>query len=364
MIMQEVVIPLAADVVPTVDVAAILTDFISIGVFHTSVLRKVATEEEVFDDLRNLRQDIDQVGQIGNGWGVIYDHQTVAVRTMLRIAAVTDSRIIPFSDIAQAIVKMAEWGPEVNDAVERKEYGKRWGETFEIYPSEKVVRALAQFIGATVTSKGVDFSTTKYVIEPTTLETAVLEALELQYDYCAPTSRLCRMLPGSPSRTATDYSILKGIPFVLKPSRDSNRLIGYEPNPALASVEDKSSYVSMYKSINGQRVVLQYVVSEQNVEGNSFNIPSSAREAVHGVYANKRSKGSIKYNINGKDARKVTGIGKYIRTVYPDYVEGQSCFILLDRRELTADVILCNQGDGQVELDIHAWVGEVDAIAA
>lgn len=362
--MEDVVIPLVADAAPVIDLAATLTDFISIGVFHTSVLRQVANEEEVFDDLRNLRQDIDQVVQIGNGWGVILDNQTVAVRTMLRIAAVTDNRVIPFSDVAQAIVKMAEWGPDVTDAGIRKEFGKRWGNTLEIYPSENVIRKLADFIGATSSNKGVDFSTTKYVIEPTDLEYAVLEALELQYDRCAPTSRLCRMLPGTPSRTKADYSILKGIPFVLKPSRDVNRLIGYEPYPLLTSAEDKSSYVSMYKSVNGERIVLQYVVSEQNVEGNSFNIPSSAREAIHGVYANKRAKGSIRYNMDGKDARKVTGIGKYIRTIYPDYVEGQSCFILLDRRDRSADVILCSQDDGKTELEIHAWVAEADAKAA
>lgn len=359
--MEEAVISLVNPNTPSIDLSEILTDFISIGVFHTSVLRTVATEDEVFDDLRNLRHDIDQVVEAGNGWGVILDMQTVAVRTMLRIAAVTDSRIIPFSDIGQAIVKMAEWGPDVADIVTRKEFGKRWGNLLEIYPSENAVRALAKFIGATVTNNGVDFSTTTYVIEPTGMELAVLEALELQYDHCAPTSRLCRMLPGKPSRTKADYSILKGIPFVLKPSRDANRLIGYEPNPVLASEEDKSSYVSMFKSINGQRVVLQYVVSEQNVEGNSFNIPVSAREAIDGVYANKRSKGSIKYNIEGKDARKVTGIGKYIRTLYPDYVEGQLCFVLLDRAEMKADVVLCNHDDGKVSLEVHAWVSEADA---
>lgn len=362
--MEEVVIRLVENAAPVMDLAATLTDFISIGVFHTSVLRQVATEEEIFDDLRNLRQDIDQVVEIGNGWGVILDSQTVAVRTMLRIAAVTDDREIPFSDVAQAIVKMAEWGPDVADAGIRKEFGKRWGNTFEIYPSENVIRKLAEFIGATSKNNGVDFSTTKYVIEPTELEYAVLEALELEYDRCAPTSRLCRMLPGRPSRTHADYSILKSIPFVLKPLRDGNRLIGYEPNPVLNSAEDKESYVSMCKSVNGERVVLQYVISEQNVEGNSFNIPSSAREAVHGVYANKRTRGSIKYNIEGKDARKVTGIGKYIRTIYPDYVEGQSCFVLLDRAERSADVILCSRDDGKTELEVHSWVAEADAKVA
>ncbi len=362
--MEDVVIPLVTDAAPIIDLSETLTDFISIGVFHTSILRQVATGEEIFDDLRNLRQDIDQVVEVGNGWGVILDNQTVAVRTLLRIAAVTEERVIPYSDVAQAIVKMAEWGPEVADPAVRKEFGKRWGSTLEIYPSESVVRVLADFIGAKTSSQGVDFSSTTHVIEPTDLEWSVLEALELQYDRCAPTSRLCRMLPGKPSRTQADYSILKSIPFVLKPSRDANRLIGYEPNPLLTSSEDKSSYVSMYKSVNGARVVLQYVVSEQNVEGNSFNIPASAREAIDGVYANKRAKGSIKYNINGKDARKVTGIGKYIRTVYPDYVEGQACFILLDRHERSADVILCAQDDAGQELAIQAWVAEVDAKAA
>lgn len=362
--MEDNVIPLVSHLASALDLAETLTDFISIGVFHTSILRQVATEEEIFDDLRNLRQDIDQVVDVGKGWGVILDNQTVAVRTMLRIAAVTDERVIPYSDVAQAIVKMAEWGPEVADPAIRKEFGRRWGNTLEIYPSENVIRVLADFIGATTSNKGVDFSSTKDVIEPTDLEWSVLEALELQYDRCAPTSRLCRMLPGKPSRTHADYSILKGIPFVLKPSRDANRLIGYQPNPLLTSAEDKSSYVSMYKSVNGARIALQYVVSEQNVEGNSFNIPSSAREAIDGVYANKRTKGSIKYNINGKDARKVTGIGKYIRSVYPDYVEGQSCFILLDREERSADVIVCAHGDAGQELAIHTWIAGADAQAA
>ncbi len=167
--------------------------------------------------------------------------------------------------------------------------------------------ALVEYLGGRDTGKGINFETSRLVIEPTELEIAVLEALELQYDHCAPTSRLCRLMPGSPSRTHLDYAVLKRIPFVLKESREVNRLIGYEPNPILSTDGDKPSYLSMMASQDGDRVVLQYLVSEQNVEGNSFNLPESAREAVHGEYTCQRVKGKIRYDLAGKDARKITG---------------------------------------------------------
>jgi hypothetical protein len=362
--MENVIVPFPVKTVEIRNQNETLTDFISIGVFNAALLRAQATIDDVFDDLRNLRQEGDDVIDVGSGWGVVLDHQTVAVRTLLRIAAVTDDRVIPYSDIAQAIVKMAEWGPEVSDQTIRTEFGKRWGACLEAYPSSAAVAKIADFVGARLTPKGVDFSTTRYVIEPSDTELAVLEALEMQYDQCAPTSRLCRLLPGSPSRTKADYSILKAIPFVLKQDREVNRLIGCEPNPLLRSSDDKSSYVSMSRSNDGSRVLLQFIVSEQNVEGNSFNIPPSAREAIHGIYRNLRSKGSIRYNIDGKDARKVTGVGKYIRTVYPNYVDGQVCFIKLDRAEFTADVILCGEDDIAAELELKRWVEEIDAQAA
>lgn len=343
-----------------VDVDQALVDFISIGVFHACALRKSISEGELFDDLRNMRQDADQVMAIGNGWGIIADLQTVAVRTMLRIAAVTDSRTIPYEDIAQAIIKMIVWGPDVDDAALRKEFGKRWSEYFEMMPSRAVVKALAAFIGATDKGAGIDFSTSTHVIEPTEIEVDVLEALLSQYDHCAPTSRLCRLIPGNKSRTHVDYNVLKGIPFVLKPDREVNRLIGYQRNALLAANELKDSYVSMYKSVDGARVVLQYVVSEQNVEGNSFNVPACAREIIDGTYACKGMKGSVAFNMNGKDARKITGVGKFIRTIYPNYVEGQKLFILLDRLEWVANIAICDADDAATEISLHSWVDETN----
>lgn len=346
------------------DLDTMLIDFISLGIFHETFVRGAMTREQLFQAVKSLRSDESEVVDCGDGWFVVLNNQTIAMRTLMRIAAVTEDRVIAYDDLAKAIIKMAEWGPEITDNAMRKNYASRWGEYFEILPSTSAIKCLADNLGCTDLGKGCNLSTSRYVIEPSEVELFVLEALELQYDHCAPTSRLCRLIPGTPSRTHLDYAVLKKIPFVLKPSREVNRLIGYEPDPKLAMDQDKPSYLAFRLSDDGKRVLLQYLVSEQNVEGNSFNIPESIRETLHGEYSNVRAKGKIRYDKDGKDARKITGVGKYIRDIYPDYVEGQYAYVLLDREEWKSDVILCAQEDYVKIGQLRSWLDFNQAVAA
>lgn len=335
----------------------VIADFAAIGLFHSALLRGILTHGEIVDDVSDFSPY--PVVDFGEGWVGVKDFNCIALRTMFRLAAVTDDRVIPYSDVGQAIVKMVEWGPENCKATDRKAVARRWSEYFEVLPSKAAVSGLAEFIGATDTGKGIDFSTVGEVIEPTEIEQAVLDAIEMQYDFAAPSSRLCREARKrlSPSSKHTvDYRTLKKIPFILKPEREYNRLVGFEPDIRLVSNVENAGMTGLVKSPDGLRVLVEYLVSEENVEGNSFNVPVEAKEIVAGSYLNRKTGTSIGLNIETKFAQKLTGIGAVIREVFPDYINGQKCFVLLDKKEKTAEVELINANDIEREMEIKLWV--------
>ncbi len=94
------------------DIDEMLIDFISLGVFHEASARGHLTGHDLFQAVKNLRREEDEVVDCGDGWFIIANEQTIAMRTLMRIAAVTEGRIIPYKDVANAIVKMAEWVPK------------------------------------------------------------------------------------------------------------------------------------------------------------------------------------------------------------------------------------------------------------
>lgn len=340
-----------------INLCATLTDFAAIGLYHASVLRGILTADELLADMVDLKGDA--VLALGDGWFGLRDPSSVALRTLSRLAAVTDDRVIPYDDVAKAIVKMVEWGPEGIAIKDRKLAAKRWAEYFEILPSRAAVAGLATWIGATDTGKGIDFSSAEYVIEPTAIEQAVLDAVEMQYDFSAPSSRLCRearkRLPKDCKQTV-DYRSLKKIPFILKPEREYNRLIGFEPDVRLVNSVDNAGLVNMVKSADGLRVILEYLVSEENVEGNSFNVPVDIKHIVAGKYLNEATGTTIGLNIESKFAQKLTGIGAVIREAFPDYITGQKCFIKLDKVAETAVVELIGANDIDAAIEICSWV--------
>jgi hypothetical protein len=350
---------------PMMNLTQLVIDFAAIGLFHTSYLRGILTHGEVVEDVIDITDA--PVVDFGSGWVGVNDLNSVALTTMFRIAAVTEDRVIPYADIANAIIKMAEWGPDDVVAKDRKAIAKRWGEYFEVLPSNAAISGLASFVGATDTGKGVDFSSVSEVIEPTELERAVLDAIEMQYDFCAPSSRLCRearkRLPPT-SKLTVDYRTLKRIPFILKPEREYNRLVGFEPDARLVSSVENAGMTGLIKSTDGLRVIVEYLVSEENVEGNSFNVQVDAKPVVAGSYLHQATGTSIALNTDTKFAQKLTGIGAVIREVYPNYVNGQKCFVMLDKVNNTAEIELINAGDIDREMEIKLWIkGDVQPAA-
>jgi hypothetical protein len=350
---------------PMMNLTQVITDFAEIGLFHTVLLRGILTHGEIVEDVSDFTTA--PVVDFGSGWVGINDFNSVALTTMFRLAAVTEDRVIPYADVANAIVKMVEWGPDGLAAKDRKAVAKRRAEYFEALPTKAAIAALASFIGANDTGSGIDFSTVDEVIQPNELEQAVLDAIEMQYDFCAPSSRLCRearkRLPKS-SKLTVDYRTLKKIPFILKPEREYNRLIGFEPDGRLVSSVENAGMTGLIKSTDGLRVIVEYLVSEENVEGNSFNVQVDAKPVVAGSYLHQATGTNIGLNTDTKFAQKLTGIGAVIREIYPDYVNGQKCFVMLDKVTKTAEVELINASDIEREMQIKQWVKGVMPAAA
>ncbi len=350
---------------PMMNLAQTITDFAQIGLFHTVFLRGILTHGEVVDDVNNVTEA--PVVDFGSNWVGINDLNSVAMKTLFRLAAVTGDRVIPYADVANAIIKMVECGPDSALAKDRKGIAKRWAVYFEVLPPNTVISGLATLIGANDTGRGIDFSTVDEVIEPTELERAVLDAIEMQYDFCAPSSRLCRearKLLSKDSKLTVDYRTLKKIPFILKPEREYNRLIGFEPDARLVTKLETVGMTGLAKSSDGLRVIVEYLVSEENVEGNSFNVHADAKQIVAGSYVNEKTGTSIGLNIDTKFAQKLTGIGAVIREIYPDYVNGQKCFVMLDKVAKTAEVELINASDVDREMQIKQWIKSDLATAA
>jgi hypothetical protein len=341
---------------PMMNLNQIVADFAQIGLFHTVLLRGILTHGELVEDVTDVTEA--PVIDFGSGWVGINDFDSIALTTMFRLAAVTDDRVIPYADVANAIVKMVEFGPDDMIAKDRKATAKRWAEYFEVLPPKQAISGLAVFIGATDTGAGIDFSTVEEVIDPTEVEQAVLDAIEMQYDFCAPSSRLCREARKrlSPtSKLTVDYRTLKRIPFILKPEREYNRLVGFEPDARLVSSVENAGMTGLVKSADGLRVIVEYLVSEENVEGNSFNVQVDAKPIVAGSYLHQATGTSIALNTETKFAQKLTGIGAVIREIYPNYINGQKCFVMLDKVTNTAEVELINASDIDREMEIKLW---------
>jgi hypothetical protein len=100
----------------------------------------------------------------------------------------------------------------------------------------------------------------------------------------------------------------------------------------------EETFVCLRYSSCGTRVALEYRVNEEAVEGNSFNVRPEWRHLVDGEFSEINTGKTLKYNMNGKDARKFVGVGVVVRKRYPDYETGQSAFVIIDRVERVASV--------------------------
>jgi hypothetical protein len=304
-----------------------IRNFVEIGLFrlpdwvlpdhHESFLRHAA-------DLAHA-----DIVASGDGWYVVLSDDTACGDAMLRIAGAIDDAKIAVDDVVEGLLKNVAYGPRTERTYKlRKARGKLWTDYFDSLPTRAALELLCDHVGATIVGDDVDFSTCPFIIDPTAFEKDVLYSLEETPERSMPTSRLCRKLDGYPSRTIVDVK-LRAIPFVLKDKGGAPRIIG-APSVQHA-LEPVESFVTLHRSGNGERVMIEYSLSEETVECNSFNIPADCRSYVHGHFVEITTDIAVRHDMHSRDARKVTGIGPAVRRMFPGYTGKESGFVLLDK---------------------------------
>jgi hypothetical protein len=318
-------------------VRPVVADLVRVGFFRLSGIDTTLSH----DELAGIAEQESEfyLKRLDDGWYLTNWEDTLAGVALRRIAGVVDGEI-PMADVAAALMKTVAYGPAgERNHQKRRARGRAWMEAYESNPSPALVAELCALSGVAFdpVRKLADFSTCDFPVHPTDREMELLYALEESPYSSMPTSRLCRKLEGRPSRTWVD-ALVEGIPFILKDRGQAARIIGTDGIPDYALADDIESFASMRKSSDGSRVMLEFRITDECVEGNSFNIPQECREEVHGVFIEVSTDREIKYNKDGRDARKVTGIGKSIRMLFPDYLAKETAYIILDRVEHTARV--------------------------
>lgn len=295
------------------------TDLINAGIFRTSWLEPGV----VFDE---------ECVNIPGGWTVVLNEETAASEAIYRIAAAIELPV-PYMDMAKAITK------HIICLVPKLK------ESFVSFPSETAVDCLVAELGGTITSKGYDLNTMEYVIDMTPDEEKLHGLLLATLDGNCPAARLVHQFGQSGRRTWFNDHFLPTIPFILHEKGKPVRLVGYEPHPKLHKQDEQGRFVGIEVSKCGTRCLLEFVVSEEAVEGNSFNVPVGAKTAVAGDYIEQASGIPLAFSLARKNARKFSGMGRVIRKLYPEYVAGNTAFLFLDKTAGEAVVELCEVND-------------------
>lgn len=308
------------------------------GVFRETWVAELGLSMDDVSDLAAEHFDMPLAG-FSSGWFAVVSDDTVAGRTVLRIAGAIDDVTVPCDDVAEAIIKMVKYGVMTRGAKRDRKLGESVAELFTMAPPEDLVEALCTAIGAPVVGGRVDFSMADRAIEPVSLaERDLLVKLSIRPEGHAPTCWLSRRMNSRPSRTTVDYTLLPSVPFVLKADKGPARLLGRTVADEEFGRSAGETFVGLTHSRCGTRTALEYRVNEEAVEGNSFNVRPEWRKFVHGEFTEVNTGKTVKYDQNGRDARKLVGVGKVIRTCYPNYETGESAFVVIDRAAGTATV--------------------------
>jgi hypothetical protein len=210
----------------------------------------------------------------------------------------------------------------------------------------------------------------------------------------------------SARRTKLLEKVFPSVPFLLKDDANVGmyRLVGASMN--YTRPRDVGKFGGMYASDCGERLVLKFTLSEQMVESNSFSLPEDVRRIARGTYhhpgadpvviggpakkagprpdfeATHGDAGVDHDNDNrgcddsGLDAagnaageaestRKTRGLGPLVRHVVPDYVDGQSALIFLDRSTGTVSLTLVDAHEAATEdASVSAFLEPAAAFAA
>lgn len=272
------------------------------------------------------------VVSLADGWCVHLSKDTAAAEAIFRIAGAIDVTV-PFADMAKAVTKhIIHRQPVLKDM-------------FESYPSDASLTLLAGEVGATVTAKGIEVNSMEEVIDLTDDEDALRSILLATLDGNCPAARLVHLYGKSGKRTWFNDHFLPTIPFIIHEKNQPVRLVGYQPHPKLHKMDDQGRFVGIEIDEDSGRCLLEFVVSEQSVEGNSFNVAVGAKAAVAGSYTEINSGIPISFSLDRKNARKFSGMGRVVRNLYPDYQSGQTAFVVLDRDNGQAHVELCPAND-------------------
>ncbi|MCV9964453.1 hypothetical protein OIU34_21420 [Pararhizobium sp. BT-229] len=322
----------------TQTVSDIAVGLVKSGVFRETWMAELGLSQDVVAALVAEHFDA-PLSAFSSGWFAVVSDNTVAGRTILRIAGAIDDVTVPCDDVAEAIIKMVKYGVMTRGAKRDRKLGEAVAELFTMSPPEDLVMALCAEIGAPVVGGRVDFSMADRAIEPVSLaERDLLVKLSIRPEGHAPTCWLSRRMNSRPSRTTVDYTLLPSVPFILKADKGPARLLGRTVADEELGRGAGETFVGLTHSKCGTRTALEYRVNEEAVEGNSFNVRPEWRKFVHGEFREVNTGKTVKYDQNGRDARKLVGVGKVIRTCYPNYETGESAFVVIDRAAGTATV--------------------------
>lgn len=329
-------------------ISPLLTDLVGIGFFRLSGVDTDLSTDELVDLADALAGGL--LREVGDGWYVTDWPETLAVQTIRRIAGVV-SYPVPCSDVVEALMKAIAFGPAAVALKERRARASEWIEAYEAIPGASVLAELASITGARIISgRGVnmmDFFDVTDPMEPTEEEALVLYALQESPFAAMQLSRLCRRLPGSPSRTAT-YAMVERMPFILKDHTKAARIIGFEGHPEGFVPEKVEFFRGLCWSEDGRRALLELSANDECIQSNSCNIPEDARIMIEGIYREVQSGIELRCNHrNGPDKRKVAGLPQIIKRQFRDYVAKDRIYVLLDRDtgEARVDVFSIHRND-------------------
>lgn len=314
------------------------------GVFRETWMAELGYDRVAFGELVSATFG-DVLAEFPLGWFAVMSNETVAGFNLMRVAGAIDDVVVPFNDVSEVIIKMIKYGRMEKSAKKRdKDLGEALAEKFTTAIPRDVIEALCRFVGADCAGGNADFSTAEYVIMPiNAVERDLLGMLLTRQHGHAPTCWLSRRLESRPSRTSVDYTILPSVPFVLKTANGPARLLGRTVGEDEIGRDAGETFVALTHSVCGRRLALEYRVNEEAVEGNSFNVRPEWRDFVNGEFHEVNTGGRLKYDREGRDARKFIGLGVAIRKAYPNYETGESAVVVIDREAGLATVEVGNR---------------------
>lgn len=320
------------------------------GLFRSQSMERLGVAPEFVAELL-AEYPAGSVVEFGSGWVAVRHDSTVAMNAMLRIAGALDISPVPLRDVGAAIVKMVEWGCFTVGGKRDGDLGKVVRELYDDHPCRESLSALCAFIDVPVSTDGkADFSRSSRLIHPVNaVEAELLELLSFRPGNSAAASVLARRLVKRPSRTQVDYKIVPSIPFVLREDKGPVRLLGGSVDEVTLVKAAGDTFVGMRRSSDGNAVVMEYKVNEEAVEGNSFNVTPECKSMAHGEFLEVTTGKAIRFNRDGKDARKFVGIGVVIRKLYPDYESSETVYVMLDRARMLARVVVGMRFDKEFE---------------